>query len=346
MNKKLSIREIAEKTGLSTATVSRALDSRFAHKVKEETRNKVLQCCNDHDFRPNHAGRSLVTGRSFKVGFISGQVVNDIGDKPFSFYFQGLCNTLQSHDYSLVLLNAAWDRHQDNKVVDLLLSHTADAYIMGKGIISPRVHKALIACGVPVLVLGDMPPGKNLISIQRDLVPVYREIWQKADPAWEGKVLFCSRSENSVSTAEKFKACRETAPEKLTPSFLYIPCPDAYYINPDSVEKYAQSFLEPLLEQKLILCDTDILALGIRQLLARHGRIAGKDYALVGFDNLERLHRGILSGLATVDSCWEEMGIESVRMILDSIRNPAMKNVKLFPARFVPGETFPLQNRF
>ena len=87
MGKKLSIREIAEKTSLSIATVSRALDPRFVHKVKEETRLKILRYCNECDYRPNNAGRSLVTGKTFKVGFISGQIAGDLGDKHFSYYF-------------------------------------------------------------------------------------------------------------------------------------------------------------------------------------------------------------------------------------------------------------------
>ena len=342
MGKKLSIREIAEKTSLSIATVSRALDPRFVHKVKEETRLKILRYCNECDYRPNNAGRSLVTGKTFKVGFISGQITGDLGDKHFSYYFQGLCNTLQSYSYSLVLLNAALSTNCSEKVVDLLLSRTADAYIMGKGIISGDVYKALQACGVPVLVLGNMPPAKNLISIQRDLSAAYREIWAQADPAWNGKILFCCRNEISPSSMEKYRACFESAPAGLKPELLSIQCPDVYYVNPDTVEKNAEAFLEKLLEQKLILCDTDILALGIRQCLAKHGFTAGRDYALVGFDNLSRIKERILCGLATVDSRWEAMGEESAKMILDSIRDPEKREKKLFPASFVPGETFPL----
>lgn len=344
MGEKLSIRMISEKTGLSVATVSRALDPRYAHKVREETRNRVIQCCNEHNYRPSNAGRSLVTGKMFKVGFISGNLISDAGSKPFSLYFQGLCNALQEQAYSLVLLHAARDRHLDDKVVDLLLSHTADAYIMGRTIVSDQVYQTLLACGVPVLVLGQTPPAIDLLTIRRDLVPAYEEIWKRADCSWKGRILFCGQIRSNPNTAEKYEACCTSAPAGYSAEFLDIPYANTSFSNPDSMEKYAERYLEKLLDQKLILCDTDILALGIRQLLARHGRKAGRDYALVGFDNLDRIQPGILDGLATVDCCWEDMGSESARIILDSIRS-LKKNKTVFPARFVPGETFPMQQK-
>ena len=63
----LSIKEVARLTGLSTATVSRALDPRYADRVKPSTRKKILAVCDSADFRPDAAARSFVTGKSYKV---------------------------------------------------------------------------------------------------------------------------------------------------------------------------------------------------------------------------------------------------------------------------------------
>ena len=71
-----TIKEVAEKAGVSVATVSYVLND--SRKVRPDTGQRVLWAARELGYVPNTAARSLVVGRSSIVGL----VVPDIGN-PF-----------------------------------------------------------------------------------------------------------------------------------------------------------------------------------------------------------------------------------------------------------------------
>jgi DNA-binding LacI/PurR family transcriptional regulator len=62
------IMDVAAAAGVSHITVSRVINNRAG--VRAETRERVLSAMTQLDYRPNHAARALVTGRSRTIGVI------------------------------------------------------------------------------------------------------------------------------------------------------------------------------------------------------------------------------------------------------------------------------------
>jgi LacI family transcriptional regulator len=67
--KRVGIRQIADATGLSLMTVSRALNGKT--EVLPATRDRVLAAASQLDYRPNGLGRALKSGRSGTVGVVA-----------------------------------------------------------------------------------------------------------------------------------------------------------------------------------------------------------------------------------------------------------------------------------
>ena len=65
---RVSIFDVAKKSGLSVVTVSRVLNN--ATSVREKNREKVLQAMKDLDYRPNASARSLASGKTGIIGLI------------------------------------------------------------------------------------------------------------------------------------------------------------------------------------------------------------------------------------------------------------------------------------
>src|SRR5919206_3543758 len=63
-----NIQELARKTGVSVATVSRALNG--SPEVSESTRERILSLAQELDYTPSAAARQLVRQRSHVVGVI------------------------------------------------------------------------------------------------------------------------------------------------------------------------------------------------------------------------------------------------------------------------------------
>ena len=100
--------------------------------------------------------------------------------------------------------------------------------------------------------------------------------------------------------------------------------------------------VELLKKKKLILCASDLTALGVMDLLAAHGRRLGKDYYLVGYDNLEGLSGfGEAAVLSTIDSRQAEYGIAVVRLILEAIQKNFSRRTVVLPLKYISRESFP-----
>jgi len=68
-DKRVGIRQIADATGLSPMTVSRALNGK--PEVSPATRDRVLAAARQLNYRPNALGRALKSGRSHTVGVVA-----------------------------------------------------------------------------------------------------------------------------------------------------------------------------------------------------------------------------------------------------------------------------------
>lgn len=64
-----TIHDVARETGLSIATVSRALHLQNSPNVSNSTRERVKEAARTLGYQPNLAGRSLVTGRSNTISY-------------------------------------------------------------------------------------------------------------------------------------------------------------------------------------------------------------------------------------------------------------------------------------
>ena len=101
--KKNSIYEIANKAGVSIATVSRVLNN--SSLVKDSTKKRVQKVIEELDYRPNFFARNLVKNKSKTIGLLIPDIINPvfpemakgISDKAFlKGYTVFLCNTESS----------------------------------------------------------------------------------------------------------------------------------------------------------------------------------------------------------------------------------------------------------
>ncbi|MGB9858062.1 MAG: LacI family DNA-binding transcriptional regulator, partial [Dictyoglomaceae bacterium] len=73
-NNHITIRDVAKLAGVGIATASRALNNRG--NVNPDTRRKVLEAAQKLGYVPNSLARSLVYGKTKKVGVIITTVLN------------------------------------------------------------------------------------------------------------------------------------------------------------------------------------------------------------------------------------------------------------------------------
>jgi LacI family transcriptional regulator len=125
MKMKITITDIAEKAGVSKATVSRVLNNR-PEGVGAETRLRIQQIMHETGYQPSGLARCLVTGKSASVGVIIPDIVNPY----YSMLVRGAEDTLKRAGYSLFLCNSDHDIVKEKEYVSILIEKGVDGIIL------------------------------------------------------------------------------------------------------------------------------------------------------------------------------------------------------------------------
>ncbi len=152
----MDIRELARRSGVSTATVSRALNDRA--EVSEATRTRILRLARELGYAPNQPARTLVRRRSDTIGLVWDTGYERLGlHHPF---LQGMLSAvrtaLSTAEHHLMLLTTAEPDDPEEVYVQAVRRHNLDGVIaMG----TPADDRALLALAAsPVACVGiDLP---------------------------------------------------------------------------------------------------------------------------------------------------------------------------------------------
>lgn len=120
-----TIKDVAEKSGVTVTTVSRILNNRGY--IGEATRQKVQKVMEELDYHPNEIARSLYRSKSNIIGLIIPTVSH-----PF---FGELTNHIEYYAYSkgykILLCNSHREKAKEKEYVGMLKRNQVDGIIMG-----------------------------------------------------------------------------------------------------------------------------------------------------------------------------------------------------------------------
>ncbi len=125
--KKVSIKDIAKKAGVSITTVSIVLNGNGPErKISQEMIKKILKVTEDLNYRPNQFAKSLRTGKTYTLGLI----VDDISN----FFFGHLAKTVEEEankfGYTVMFCSSENDEGKSRNVLGSLMDKQMDGYII------------------------------------------------------------------------------------------------------------------------------------------------------------------------------------------------------------------------
>ncbi len=150
MQTKLRIKDIAEQLGVSTATVSRALNDKPG--VSDDLRQQVRKLAADLNFAPSMVARSLAGARTGAVAFILHRQSFPVSSDPFYFLImQGAERELDRAGYHIVL-STVGNQHEDNDL-RVVRERRVDGLILAGPDINPSLVLALTHKGLPAVLV-------------------------------------------------------------------------------------------------------------------------------------------------------------------------------------------------
>lgn len=155
--KKISMVEIAEISGVSTATVSRILNKNGRY--SPETEKKVMDIINKYDYKVNLNAKSLRTSRTQSIGII----VPDITNEFFAKIIRSVEIILLKKGYTLFVCDSNENCEIEEKHISSLAAKGVDGiiYISTK----PDVRKIYDEYKIPVVYIDRRPENAGTLII-------------------------------------------------------------------------------------------------------------------------------------------------------------------------------------
>lgn len=145
-----TIKDVAEKAGVSTATVSRALNSNYP--VSKETHDRVMKAVEATGYRINILAKSLRTDKTYMVGL----VVPDISNPYFMNIARGLEQAITPFGYTLTFCSTDEDPAKEIKILEALKDKRVDYVVLASSLEDGAYLEQLKAQGLKLIMVDTM----------------------------------------------------------------------------------------------------------------------------------------------------------------------------------------------
>lgn len=150
---KINIKNVAERAGFSTATVSRVL--RNYPGVRETTRKRVLKVVSELNYEVNAVARSLRQKKTYSIGVIVGNVLSQF----YSVIAKSVEDTANKYGYNTILCNGDENPEKELNYLKVLKSNRVDGIILTPTGKNSIYIKYLINTGTKVVLLDRLIDG-------------------------------------------------------------------------------------------------------------------------------------------------------------------------------------------
>lgn len=302
-----TIRDVARRAGVSTATVSRVLAGIGNPKI--ETADAVMAAVVALDYRPSAVARSLRMRRTHTFGLI----VTDIQNPFFPELVQAADDAARTVGYSILLGSAAYDEHRAVHYLDLMADRRVDGMIVASSQVSEESWQWLAAAPVPVVVVNAEPASVPITVITSDNSAGMCMVAEHLIGLGHRRMAYIRALEGITADGPRIEGFRAAC------QAAGIPAADIVELSGDALFEGGERAIAELLaagtDVTAIACHNDITAIGaLRALRAARIRVPA-DISVVGCDDIAAAS-WVVPALTTVAQQKAEMGRMAVERLL------------------------------
>lgn len=274
-----SIRDVADRAGVSVGTVSNVLNRPDA--VAAGTRTRVQAVIQELGFVRNESARHLRAGRSRIIAF----VVLDSGNPFFTDVARGVEEALTAAGLAVFLCNSDQSSTREKRYLNLLEEQRVQGVLITPVGADESGLERLRARGIPVVLLDRRASGDSCCSVSVDDVLGGRMAAEHLLNEGHQTLTFVGPT-SVIQVRERLLGAR-SALEQMGRDPNGVQHLEVPSLTFDGGRRAAQLLLTGPQHPTAVFCANDLLALGMLQELARKGVRVPDDVALVGYDDIE-----------------------------------------------------------
>ncbi|HEX4401681.1 MAG TPA: LacI family DNA-binding transcriptional regulator [Galbitalea sp.] len=301
----VTLKDVAERVGVTSAAASMALSDHS--RISEKTKEAVRKAAAELGYVPSSVGRALRNQRAGAIALIVPNTSQHVfGHSYFMHVLTGISTAANARDVQ-VLLSTTADTGAAGEVAAyerVVRSRSADGAIVTSAAVTDAGLEALVATGLPVVLIGNFPYLADAVTVGIDDIEASREITAHLlDVHGRSRLVHVTGPldhQTGIDRRDGFVAAVEADGVGNR----------AVIIEGDFSEESGEAAVQKLLadgtEFDGIVFANDDMAFGGLAALKAQGVRVPEDVAIVGFDDFG-LSRLTTPGITTVHVPAEEM---------------------------------------
>jgi LacI family transcriptional regulator len=317
----VTIRDVAERSGFSSATVSIVLNNApLARYIPDTTKARIQRAASQLGYRPNLFAQSLRNRRSHTVGVM----VSDMTDPYCTLVLRGIENCLYQSSFLPILTDVHNEPSRFERYLEMLLDRRIEGLIVLANwlFLDINVVADLEKSKIPTAVVGRELKNDKVNSV---IVDNYKGAQNALDHLYSlghRKIAFIRGPKQLFDTQPRWRGVRELAGEKdlkLDPK-LIVDLPESR--DPYSGFEDGFKLTEELLHRRrpftAIMAFDDMTAFGAIRALSKAGIKVPEQCSVIGFDDVAPA-AFYHPSLTTVRQPMEAMGAAAATLVVEGI---------------------------
>lgn len=328
--------DVARAAGVSTATVSRVLNS--PNRVASETADRVQDAIRKLGYRPNIFAQGLMTKKSRVIGIL----LPDIHGEFYSELLRGADAEARRQGFHLLISSESAAAHDttDAGPSGTLLNSSIVGFLAGLAVMLTEPNDALWeevrTSGLPLVVIDEAIHGNGkldrvLVDNQTGTREAVEHLLESVHPS---RLYFIGGPKENFDTAERaqvFSSVLAKAGHKVTPDQLQFGEYNVEWGHRAGEQVLARGVKEPI----GVLAANDEIAFGVMQAAGEKDVHVPRKMRIVGFDDT-RLASLLRPQLSTVRVPTADLGVAAVRALIERVNDPERASIRAtLPTRLV-----------
>lgn len=321
-----SIKDVAKRANVSTATVSRVL--RNTGNVTEETRQRVLEAIEALNYQPNVLGRYLRRMETETVLV----VVPDIMNPFFSKVLRGIEAVALKHGYQVLLGDTQNDARLEEQYLNVLPQRQVDGMIF----LTARIRKELMeemARQFPIVLACEYLEGADIPTVSIDNISSARKATEHLIRLGHCRIAHLSGPMNIILSRDRLRGYQQAlAQHELEADAALVQEGDFTYESGYNLTLKLLALEKP---PTAIFAANDEMAIGAIKAVRHRGGRVPDDVAVVGFDDIQ-MASIFEPSLTTIAQPMFEIGQKAMELLLELIEGTSARRRQLvLPDRLV-----------
>lgn len=310
----VSIKEVAKIAGVSTATVSRYINS--PDQVKEHTRTKVSEAIAQTGYAPNALARNFRRGKTHLVVV----VLPSVGDPFFADIMKGIWRVAKEQNYSILVRETQFNTVDFDEFSNMVFSKQADGIILLTSL-SPfdNPSQKLEKRKQPPIILSceNVTPELNQFpSVRIDNIAAAKEATDYLIYLGHKKIAFIYGKTSSTLTLDRENGYRDAMKKAK------LPIAEGWVtegkLTLDGARQATRRLINHHSRPTAIFCANDEMAMGTLHEIKLAGLRVPEDISVVGFDDV-RYSEIMDPPITTIAQPAEEIGERTMYRLCKAI---------------------------